>query len=58
MRDTGWRIHFGLGLLGASNLSEENMPPITVISAASVSEEIRAGFYRQRQGGMGGEGGR
>lgn len=45
MRDTGWRIHFGVGLLGASNLAEENMLPI---SAASMSEEMKAGFYWQR----------
>lgn len=45
MRDTGWRIHFGVALLGASNLAEENMLPI---SAVSMSEEMRAGFYWQR----------
>lgn len=44
MRDTGWRIHFGVGLLGMSNLAEENMLPTRVISAVSVSEEMRAGF--------------
>lgn len=46
MRDTGRRINFGVGLLGASNLAEENMLPICVISAASMSEEMRAGFYQ------------
>lgn len=48
MRDTGRRINFGVGLLGASNLAEENMLPICVISAASMSEEMRAGFYQWR----------
>lgn len=48
MRDTGWRIHFGVGLWGASNPAGENVLPISVISAASMSEEMRAGFYWQR----------
>lgn len=51
MRDTGWRIHFGVGLQGASNPAGENVLPISVISAASMSEEMRAGFYWQRRGG-------
>lgn len=37
--------HFGVGLLGVSNLAEENMLPI---SAVSMSEGMRAGFYWQR----------
>lgn len=45
MRDTGWRINFGVGLLGASNPAEENMLPSRVISVASMSEEMRARFY-------------
>lgn len=52
MRDTSWRINFGVGLLGVSNLAEENMLPTCVIFAASMSEEMRAGFYQWRQGGM------
>jgi len=51
MRDTGWRIHFGAGLLGASNLTEENTLPSPVLSAASVSGEMRAVFYWWRQRG-------
>lgn len=59
MRDTGWRIHFGVGLLGTSNLAEGNMLPTRVISSASVSEETRAGFAgggeRERGPGKGKE---
>lgn len=45
MRDTSWRINFGVELLGAYNLADENMLPTHVISAVSMSEEMRAVFH-------------
>lgn len=48
MRNTDWRINFGVGLLGASNLVEENMLPTRVISG-----EMRAGFTGRDKGERG-----
>lgn len=53
MRDTGWRIHFGVGLLGTSNLAEGNMRPTRVISSRPCQRKREQGLLAEARGSEG-----